>query len=154
MINNQILIIAYGNRLRGDDGVGPAAGDVVRSWQLPGVNVLTVRQLLPELIEEMTDAARILFVDAAINPRDRPFAISVVEPGKSRRPWSHYHTPANLLALLSDLEDRTPEAWLLTISAISFDHGEQLTEIALDNVRTAVAWIHNWLAEQTGTKRA
>jgi hydrogenase maturation protease len=144
-MNAQTLVIAYGNRLRGDDGVGPATGDTIQSWQLPGVKVLIVPQLLPELVDEMTDADRILFVDAVSNADDRAYASILVEPRKTRRALGHHDTPTNLMALLRDLEGRAPEAWLLTISACSFDHGEQITGIAAGNMQAALAWIRRWL---------
>jgi len=150
----QTLIIGYGNRLRGDDGVGPAAADIVKSWRTPGVVILTVQQLLPELIDEMKHADRVVFVDAAVSVNESTFSTNIVEPKKSRRSLGHHESPANLLALLHDLEHRTPEAWLLTISAFSFDHGEQLTETAANNMRAALAWIRAWLGEQTCTKSA
>jgi len=154
MMNIHTLVIAYGNRLRGDDGVGPAAGDIVKSWQTPGVKVLIVQQLLPELIEEMKHAARVLFVDGAINVSNSAYIGSIVVPKKSRRSLGHHELPANLLALLRDLEGRAPEAWLLTISASSFEHGEQITPLAEKCLKEALTWIRNWLAEQTCTKSA
>ena len=142
----QALVIAYGNCLRGDDGVGPAAGDAVLSWNMPGVRVLIVQQLVPELIEELKHAARVLFIDAARNVSG-PYSSSIVQLQKSRRPLGHHETPANLLALLYDLEGRAPRAWLLSIAAVSFDHGQQLSNTAADNMNEALAWVRNWLLE-------
>ena len=140
------LIIACGNRLRGDDAVGPAAADVVEQWRLPGVHVLIVHQLTPELIDEMKLVERVLFVDAAISTGEYPFVICAVAPRKSRRALGHHETPENLLALLGELEGRATEAWLLKISACSFEHVDVLTAKAEDNVKAALAWIGAWVA--------
>ena len=97
------LVIACGNPLRGDDAVGPTAADIVSSWEAPGVKVLTVHQLVPELIDEMQQVQRVLFIDAATNAHDGPFQSAVVEPKKSSRFFGHYETAANLLALRHEL---------------------------------------------------
>ncbi len=140
------LVIAYGNPLRGDDGVGFAAADIVASWQMPGVKVCALHQLVPELIEEMKQAERILFIDAAMDIADGPFESRIVEPAQARRVLGHHETPANLLALLRELEGRAPEAWLVTIAACSFDHGAEMTDRVQDNLRSALVWIRVFLS--------
>lgn len=139
------LVLACGNPLRGDDGVGPAAADAIRSWQVPGVKVVTVHQFTPELIDELIPVARVLFIDAAISTAEGPFDSCLLEPKRSRRFFGHFETPANLLALLYELEGRTPEAWLVTISAYTFDHGDTLSEHAAARLPLALAWIRTWL---------
>ena len=146
------LVIACGNPLRGDDGVGPAAAEIVNSWQTPGVKVLSVHQFVPELIDEMKQVKRVLFIDADANTETSAFRTRVVEPKKSRRSFGHYETPANLLAMVRDLEGRTPEAWLVSISAHSFDHGEALTEDTQHHLHAALVWIRAFLAETLCTK--
>jgi hydrogenase maturation protease len=148
------LVIACGNPLRGDDAVGPTAADIVRSWQTPGVKVLTVHQFVPELIDEMQQVRRVLFIDAATNADDSTFQNGIVEAKKSRRFFGHYETAANLLALLHELGGRTPDAQLVSISAHSFDHGKELTESAKSNMQAALVWIRGWLAEALCTKSA
>jgi hydrogenase maturation protease len=148
------LVIAYGNPLRGDDGVGPAAGEVIERWQLPHVQVRIVPQLVPELIDDIAHAGRVLFIDAADRPRGARFIHGIVGARRSPGPLGHHETPANLLALLHDLEGRTPEAWLLTISASSFAHGESITPRTADNLQAALAWVRHWIAEPSGAKPA
>lgn len=145
------LVIACGNPLRGDDGVGPAAADVVKSWKMPGVKVLAVHQLVPELIDEMRMVERVLLIDAGINV-EGPFQAAIIEPKKSHRFFGHHDNPANLLALLHELEGRTPMAWLVSISARSFDHGEAITTNAQDHLHAALAWIRDFLVEPSCTK--
>ena len=146
------LVIACGNPLRGDDAVGSAAADMVESWQTPGVKVLSVHQLVPELIDEMKEVRRVLFVDAGTKTNDSKFDTCVVEPKQSRRFFGHNDTPANLLAILRDLDGRIPEARLLAISAYSFGHGDELTETAQANLHAAIEWIREFLAEPPCTK--
>jgi len=139
------LIIGYGNPLRGDDGVGPAAAEIVRSWTLPGVQVLTRHQLVPELVEEMKLVERVLFIDATAQEDARAFEVTLVVPRTTRQPLGHHDTPANLLALLHDLEGHAPFACLVTIAARSLDHGEGITEATQTNMEAALTWIRSWL---------
>lgn len=150
-MNIQTLVIACGNPLRGDDGVGPAAADIVKSWQLPGTKVLAVHQLVPELIDELKSVQRALFIDAGTN-FEGAFQAGVIQPKKSRRFFGHHETPANLLALMHELEARAPDAWQVSISALSFDHGDQMTRKAQDHLHAALGWIRDFLAEPSCTK--
>jgi hydrogenase maturation protease len=144
------LVIACGNPLRGDDGVGRAAADIVQSWRTPGVKVLSVHQLVPELISEMKQVERVLFIDAGTNADARPFLTCILEPKKSRRFFGHHETPANLLALVGELGGRAPKAWLVSISAVSFDHGEAITQGARNNMTAALGCIRAYLDEPSG----
>lgn len=148
------LVIACGNPLRGDDAVGPAAADIVTSWQTPGVKVLSVHQLVPELIEEMKQVQRVLFIDARVSAEDGAYEHRVLQPKASRRFFGHCETPANLLAILRELDGHAPKASLVTISAHSFDHGEGITARARTHLNAALDCIHAYLAEPSCTKSA
>jgi len=153
-MNGQTLIIACGNPLRSDDGVARAAADIVQSWQLPRVKVLSVHQLVPELIEDMKQADRVLFMDAGMNIEDHEFNVLEVEPSASRRTFGHFETPAQLLAIMLELEGRTPPAWLVSIATHSFEHGDVLTEATRQHMQAALAWVGEFLAEPICTKSA
>lgn len=146
------LIIAYGNPLRGDDGIGPALGAIVHQWRLPGVAVRVVQQLMPELVDELKCVWRVLFIDATLSGAiDKAFACTDVVPQRSRTALGHHETPASLLALAHDLEHHTPEAWLLSIAGSSFDHAEQLSLSAQKNMHEAAVWLQFWLTEHACT---
>ncbi len=150
-MNIQTLVIACGNPLRGDDGVGPAAADIMKWWQVPGIKVLAVHQLVPELVDEMKGVERVLFIDAATNI-ESAFQAGVIVPKKSRRFFGHYETPANLLALMYELEGRAPDAYQVSISARSFRHSAEMTKKAQEHLHTALAWIRDFLVEPSCTK--
>jgi hydrogenase maturation protease len=144
------LVIGFGNRLRGDDGVGPAIADTVASWKIPGVRALAMHQLAPEVVDELTDARRVLFVDASAALLTEPFETYIIKSRKSPRGSGHHSDPAHLLALTQDLAGRCPPAWLLAIHVRSLDFGESITEMAHDNMQAALAWIQCW-AQEGGT---
>jgi hydrogenase maturation protease len=141
------LVIGFGNRWRCDDGLGPAAADAIQLWQIPGVRVVTVQQLVPELIDEIKWADLILFVDAMVG-HGSAFATTAVTAANDPSFCGHHQSPASLLALLQSLEGCAPEAWLLQIAAHSFEHGDRLTNLATANLQAALAWARHWLANE------
>ncbi len=65
LVVDRVLVIGYGNPLRGDDGVGPA---VVRRLQLAaGDTAMEAMQLLPEHIEAVARAGLVVLVDAGVD---------------------------------------------------------------------------------------
>lgn len=144
------LVIACGNPLRGDDGVAHVAADIVRAWNLPGVRVLTVHQLAPELIDDLKQADRVLFLDACMDTLSAAFDVRSVEPNKSRRLFGHHESPENLLALLQDLERQTPPAWLLAVRGASFEHGEGLSDATQQHLHEALEWLRTFLPAPPG----
>lgn len=148
------LVIACGNRLRGDDGVAPVAAEMVSAWEAPGVRVTIVHQLTPELIEEIEQAGRVVFMDAATDIGDAAMAVRKLQPRKTRSLFGHQEAPENLLALMAMLEKRVPEAWLVSIHALSFSHGDFLTDETQRCLIEAIAWLRRFLLEQVCTRSA
>jgi hypothetical protein len=64
-----LLVIGYGNELRGDDGVGPKTAMAVSEWHFPGVKTMVCHQLTPDLAEPIAAAERVVFIDAVAEPR-------------------------------------------------------------------------------------
>src|SRR4029079_16715395 len=66
MSSVRLLIIGYGNRLRGDDAAGYLAAESLRTLLIaPDIEILAVHQLTPELAEPIAVAGRVIFLDAA-----------------------------------------------------------------------------------------
>ena len=134
-----LLVIGYGNELRGDDGVGPRVARLVGTWGRPGVRAIAVPQLVPELSVELAGAERAVFVDAAANA-DGVLATRL-EPGDDVSAHGHVSTPGWLLALTGKVFGRSPEAWLVTVPACRFGFGAGLTPVAERGVREALRQI-------------
>jgi hydrogenase maturation protease len=140
-----LLVIGYGNPLRGDDGVGPRVVEAIEELHLPGVRTLTCHQLSPEHAEPISQARVVVFVDAAV---DAPKAVQLrqLEPGGSSQLMAHAADPRTMLALARDVFGHCPEAWWLTIPAVKLGFGEELSpvarhgcEVALEQIRTLAA---------------
>lgn len=121
-----ILIIGYGNSLRGDDGVGSFVAHEFARRHLD-VEVLTPHQLLPELVEPIGRADCVIFIDAGIDGQPGAITCCPVEPHSDAVLFSHITTPAGLLAGAGELFGHTPDTWLITITGQDFDFGEQFS---------------------------
>ena len=132
-----LLVIGYGNTLRKDDGVGPAAAEAVAALGLPGVEVLVCPLLAPELAAPISAARRVVFVDAAVDaPREvqlRPLA-----PAESSQIMAHAADPRTMIALSRDVFGHTPTAWCLTIPVEDLAIGEGFSSLAQRGLETAV----------------
>ncbi len=141
-----ILIIGYGNPLRGDDGVGwRVAEQAAVSLAAAPVAVLTVHQLTPELAEPISRAGRVVFVDAAAAGEPGQVICFALED-TGQRPvlqpiGSHLTTPDALLAMARELFGRRPPATMVTIVGESFELSEALSPLVEAAVPAAVARI-------------
>jgi hydrogenase maturation protease len=139
----ELLVIGYGNELRGDDGAGPCVARTVAGWRLAGVRALAVHQLTPELAEELADATSVVFVDAAAD------AVEVtwrrVHPTDEPARLGHVSDPAWLLGLTRALAGQAPEAWLATIPARVLGHGAGLSPATARDVEAVLTgYFSNW----------
>ncbi|MCX6902339.1 MAG: hydrogenase maturation protease [Verrucomicrobia bacterium] len=125
-----ILVVGYGNELRGDDAVGPGVADSVRDWDLPGVQVLKLHQLTPELSEVVASAEAVIFVDAAFAAENADVQVRSIGPSTETAMSAHASNPSALLALAQALFGRRPPAWLVTIPAVNFALGAPLSATA------------------------
>ena len=133
-----MLVIGYGNPLRGDDAMGLIAAE-----RLGG---LAVHQLTPELSETIAQADAVLFLDA--DATLLPGEISVKECGADlqacagspdpARPLDHFATAEALLDLARTVYGAAPKAWLIGMGGESFDLQEGLSAAAARAVDRAV----------------
>ena len=126
------LILACGNTLRGDDGVGLwlAAWAERRFAEQDGVRVIARQQWTPELAEDVARAESVLFIDCSIDSEPGSVRLTAVEPVASGQGLATHHSgSAELLALSRDLFNSLPRtAQLLTIGAGSTELGETFSD--------------------------
>jgi hydrogenase maturation protease len=141
-----LLVVGYGNTLRGDDGVGPKVADAVEALALTGVRVLACPLLTPELAEPISRAGMVIFVDAAV---DAPLDVQCrkLEPAPSSQVMAHAANPATLLALARDVFGHAPEAWLLTIPVTELGIGETLSPLAQRGFDLAITEVKKCAAQ-------
>jgi hydrogenase maturation protease len=125
------LILACGNTLRGDDGVGPWLAEWAekRFSTEAGLRVVARQQWTPELAEGIAGAESVLFIDSSVDcPAGAVRLFSVAAAAGERGLDTHRLGAAELLALGRDLYDSTPpSAQLLTVGADSTELGEEFS---------------------------
>lgn len=136
-LDSALLVIGYGNTLRGDDGVGPRVAEAVEAMAIPGVRVHVCALLTPELAEQISQARSVVFVDAAV---DAPNVVRLqrIEARESPPVMVHAADPRTMLALARDVFGRAPRAWWLTIPAVELGFGEGLSPEARRGFAAAV----------------
>lgn len=127
----RVLIVAYGNPLRGDDGVGWLVAEKLRrKLSSPEVEVVQLQQLLPELAENVGRAGAVIFVDASVEGEPGEVRCTPVVPAASAKTrFSHQLSPAEALGLAGELYGTRPLAFSVTVSGLSFDHGEEVSAV-------------------------
>ena len=141
---NKVLIIGYGNPLRGDDGVGwRVAEEAAAVLPDPPVTVLTVQLLTPELADPISRSDLLILIDAAAEgpPGEvRCFPIAADSAAAaSLAIGTHEVTLDRLLGMAQELFGRCPPAYMVTIAGESFEVSEALTAAVEAAVAEAVA---------------
>ncbi|HEX6974079.1 MAG TPA: hydrogenase maturation protease [Vicinamibacterales bacterium] len=116
------LIVAYGNALRGDDGVGVRIGAICAA---AGWNTIATTALLPEHAEAIARADRVIFVDCHVGLNAGEVAVVPIDAQQATalRPAS----PASLLALAKDLYGSSPRAHLIGVGPETLAYREGLS---------------------------
>jgi hydrogenase maturation protease len=126
------LILACGNTLREDDGVGPwlAAWASERFRADDGVKVIGSQQWTPELAYEISQSESVIFIDCAMNVSPGCVRLTAVEPGKEVLGLATHHLDASqLLSLSKELYGAVPRgSLLLTLGAGSLELREGFSE--------------------------
>ena len=133
-----ILVVGYGNELRGDDGVGPAVARRVEELCLVGVQTMALHQLAPELAEAIAAVRAVIFVDARPISSSGTVEVIALEPDVECGIRTHTSNPRSLLALANALFGRSPPAWLVAVPGTCFDLVEGLSPLARAGVAGAV----------------
>jgi hydrogenase maturation protease len=124
----QCLILACGNSLRGDDGVGLWLANWAeqRFADQSGIRVIADHQWTPELAKDVAHAHSVLFIDCSLDSEPGSLHLTPVLPiTGSPEHNTHHLGAAELLALGRELYNSLPrEALQLTIGAGSIEFGE------------------------------
>jgi hydrogenase maturation protease len=147
-----LLVIAWGNRSRGDDALGPLFIDALRAAlsaaQAARVDLLEEHQLQPELALDLVGRQRVLLADA--DPAAAaPYGVGSVEPQADVSITSHALTPGALLAVYRQLQGRAgatgPAVTLLGLHARDFGLGRPLSAAAAAALPAAVTRALAWI---------
>lgn len=138
-MHEMILILAYGNSLRRDDGAGfILAGTLEKLLSGTGMGVRRIdsHQLAPELALDIAcdDVSAVIFIDTRAVSGTNDDGLVHIAPLAAAEIASpslghHFDAPV-LLTYTKYLFNKEPQAWLITIPGVDFSHGEGLSETA------------------------
>ncbi len=136
--SRSLLVLAFGNPLRGDDGAAHYAAQLLEgNSAFPGT-VLCVHQLTPDLAATLNAYDRVIFLDARLPDVNNEVNVMRLEAETATPPGlGHTLSPAQLLAIARALDGQVPEAWLITIPAEEFAFGFSLSPTALRGAQEA-----------------
>lgn len=154
----RILIVAYGNPLRCDDGIAWRAADALEGkFPESEVEILRLHQLVPEVADIVRQRELVLFVDAAclddiednrlgeISVREVSGAEGLQQPTH----FSHAFSPAKVLAFARNLYGATPKAFVITVAGTDFSHGESLSAPVAGALPELIARIQRLIEDRT-----
>ena len=132
-----MLVIGYGNTLRGDDAAGIRAAEFIAK-HYPEIECVCMHQLMPELVEQIAESDIVIFFDANVNVT-QPNVRLVVPSIEMEQPRTHFITPESLLRLSQQLYQRIPlKAYVIGIPASQLEFSEELSEPTKKAVQESV----------------
>ncbi|MGA3352687.1 MAG: hydrogenase maturation protease [Acidimicrobiales bacterium] len=129
-VAEEVLVIGYGNPLRGDDGAGWRGAELLaEDHRAAGARVLALHQLTPELAEDVSQAGLVVLIDASEEPGPAGAVSSqaLAHDPVSGSVLSHHVDPARLLQLATALFGQVPPAVQVTITAADVEPGTELS---------------------------
>jgi len=145
------LVLACGNSLRQDDGVGLRIAEAAEHiFPASRLRIVAAQQFTPEMAADLAATELAIFVDACAN--DEPGAIRVVAlAARDDAPETHRLDPPALLAMAQSICGHAPaRAFALTIGAGCFGYGEEISAPLRQAVPRALRLLANLVTAFSG----
>ena len=136
--DDRVLVIGYGNTLRGDDALGRLVAASLADKKSSNVLAISVTQLVPELAMLVASARAVIFVDACANCGQAAVEVRELLPACPLAQRIHSTGPRELLAFARFRYDRSPPAWLVAIPGFNFDVKDRLSVAAKSQLASAI----------------
>jgi len=148
----KIIIIGIGNAGRQDDALGWLFLDKISEY-IPGNYDVEYRyQLQVEDAELISHYDKVIFVDAYVN-LNQAYIWQKCEAKKSETFTSHELPPSAIVFLAKQIYNKTPDAYVLGISGVSFELEVGLSDFAEENLAASLSFFNNNLLEKAETTR-
>ncbi len=127
-----ILIIAYGNILRGDDAAGlHAARELERQFHDdPEIGIIACQQLLPEMADDISGSELVIFLDASCGEEPGTVQCKHISPANAPVASAHHLDPESLVSAAEQLYGEAPQAICVTLAGWSFEMSNRLSRNA------------------------
>jgi hydrogenase maturation protease len=143
----RILIIAYGNPLRSDDGLAWHVAERLSHLTLPSeVEIITCHLLTPELAHPVSQVATVLFIDAAREGAPGHVVMSApLEPEPFSSVFTHEMSAAAVLTVAKELYGGFAQAFAMSVCGECFDHGETVSAKVEQSLPRVVALVREFI---------
>jgi len=160
------LIIGYGNPYRRDDGVafhvlsrialqlGRRPLEMEEDGQDDlgqDVDLICLRQLVPELSQTLVNYDLVLFLDAHTGAFPEEVRLVPVQPRYTVAAFTHHMSPSMLLAIAQAFSPVLPSAHLISVRGYDFDLGTELSDATDELAKLAVERIMVLIADSQST---
>lgn len=153
----RVLIHAYGNPGRGDDGIGATFVQMCQPWLTHETShhltIKTTFQLSVEDSYTMSEYDIVVYIDASLD-EEGPYTFTAVEPAPRSPFATHTMTPGGTLFLCRELYGRQPETYLLRIKGYEWGMTEGLSEQAEKNMWHTFPFFRSKLQEWIALEKA
>jgi hydrogenase maturation protease len=145
----KILIVGYGNSLRGDDGLGPLIAQQIADRPEPAsvrIRVVRLPQLDISLVSDMKDADTVIFVDARHDEDENPVVVKSVTPQASVAFGGHStHCLGvdTLVTIIRDWYDTRQQCFLVMPKGYDFSIGDNISFQGMQAADSAINKIDN-----------
>lgn len=142
----RVLIVAYGNPLRSDDGLAWRAADELEGkFPADEVEIVRLHQLVPELAESISRSQLVIFLDAATPDSEKTKAGDIhVEQihekvSSQASGFCHAFSAGNVLGMAEQVYGARRDAYLVSMIGENFHHGESLSDCVLSSLPDFIA---------------
>lgn len=129
-MDRKIVIIGYGNELRGDDGVGLLVIDELAQTfsARPDINLIRRHQLDIADAEEISESRAVIFVDAHVSEKRGDVELSQLDLVKGATfVVTHISLPEELMSATWAIYNSSPPAYVCAVRGYDFAFGTTLT---------------------------
>ena len=167
-MEDEVLIIGYGNPDREDDGVAwhilsnlatrlaqpEPSQDLYMLHRLEGIpDLLCVLQLDPEMAEVIADYDRVCFVDAHTGAYEEDIRFTRIVGEFQSSPFTHHMTPETCLMLAQTLFGQSPQAIVISVRGYHFGFSHNLSTETTALAEQVTDWIFSWLKPGSSTSK-
>lgn len=140
----KILIYAYGNPGRQDDGLGNAFIERMEDWasenKIEGLEFDSNYQLNIEDAHAIADKDLVIFVDASVEDLG-DFCISKVTENSKITFTTHAASPGYIVDLCKEIYKKAPPTYLIHIKGYEWEFMEGITAKAIENMELALEYL-------------
>lgn len=147
----KMLIVGYGSPIRGDDALGPLVADRLENEGVPaGVEVISRHVLTAELVADLADKDRAIFLDAAVDAEPGEVRCRRLAPDADAvSTMAHFLDPRELLAWCETLYGRAPESFLISAGGDSFEYANYcLSPIGERAMAKMLVWVRRLIVAE------